>query len=133
MNSPRDISFFNPSGLHPPLGRYSHGAVVGAGMRTVYISGQVGMRADGSVPPTFAEQADQIFLNIAAILAEQGMTLADIVKLNSYFVVGQDGNQIRAVRARHLGDLLPAATAIYVPHLGSADHLIEVEAIAVAP
>lgn len=131
--SMRDVTFFTPPTLHAPLGRYSHGAVVGPGMRTVYVAGQVGMRPDGSVPPSFAEQADQIFLNIAAILAEQGMTLADIVKLNSYFVVGQDGNQIRAVRAKHLGDLMPAATAVYVPQLGSPDHLIEVEAIAVAP
>jgi enamine deaminase RidA (YjgF/YER057c/UK114 family) len=132
MNA-RDVTFFNPPALHPPLGRYSHGAVVPPGMRTVYVAGQVGVRADGSVPETFAEQADQIFLNIAAILAVQGMTLANIVKLTSYFLAGQDGNQIRSVRAKHLGDLMPAATAIYVKHLGSPDHLIEVEAIAVAP
>ena len=50
--------FSNPREVHAPVGPYSHTAVVPAGTELVFVSGQVGMRADGSVPAEFAEQAE---------------------------------------------------------------------------
>ena len=74
----------NPATLAPPFARYSHGAVVEAGQRLVFTSGQLGVAPDGAVPDGCAAQAELCFRNIAAILADAGMSLSDIVRINAY-------------------------------------------------
>jgi enamine deaminase RidA (YjgF/YER057c/UK114 family) len=39
----------NPSNIHAPVGAYSHTAAVPAGTELIFVSRQVGMRADGTV------------------------------------------------------------------------------------
>jgi hypothetical protein len=43
------ISFSNPDGVHAPHGLYSHTATVPADTELVFVSGQVGVRPDGSL------------------------------------------------------------------------------------
>lgn len=62
----------NPDTLGPPLGLYSHTVEVPAGVRLVYVSGQVGVRRDGTLGETLAEQADDVYANIVAALAAKG-------------------------------------------------------------
>jgi len=45
----------------------------------LYISGQVGMDAAGSIPATMAEQTVQAYANIRAVLAEVGASMDNIV------------------------------------------------------
>ena len=73
----------SPSSIKPPFARYSHGIAVPAGLRLVFTSGQLGIGADGSIPADCEAQADLCFANIAAILAEDGMTLADVIRINA--------------------------------------------------
>ena len=54
-------TFTNPTEVHVPNG-YSHSALVPAGTELVFLSGQVGVRPDGSTPPTLEEQARIISL-----------------------------------------------------------------------
>ena len=63
---------------------YSHATELPAGMRLLFISGQFGVAADGSLPPGFAEQAEMAMNNVEVLLASAGMTKADLVKLNYY-------------------------------------------------
>ena len=74
----------SPASIATPFARYSHGIAVAAGQRLVFTSGQLGIGADANVPADCEAQADLCFANIAAILAEDGMTLADIVHLRAY-------------------------------------------------
>ena len=74
----------NPPSIRPPFARYSHGVEVEAGKRIVAVSGQLGVRADDTVPESVQEQAELCFANIAAILGEAGMTLNDFVLINAY-------------------------------------------------
>ncbi|MBI1187417.1 MAG: RidA family protein [Alphaproteobacteria bacterium] len=122
--------FDNPSSVHAPAGLYSHAATVKAGAEMLFISGQIGMRPDGSTPSGAAEQADQVFANIIAILDAHGMGARNIVKLTTFMVAGVDGDAVRAARRKHLGDHRPASTAVYIPALVSPDYLVEVEAVA---
>lgn len=46
---------------------------------TLYLSGQVGMREDHSVPEDIVEQISLAYKNIAAVLAEFGATMENIV------------------------------------------------------
>jgi 2-iminobutanoate/2-iminopropanoate deaminase len=127
------VEFSNPATVHPPVGAYAHTAAVPAGAAWVFVSGQVGMRADGSVPATLAEQADAAFGNLAACLAAHGLGLEAVVKLTSYVVAGQDLQVVRDVRQRHFGAHAPAATLVFVAGLVSPALLLEVDAIAAKP
>jgi len=121
---------FNPATVVAPLALYSHGAFVKAGSDLLYLAGQVGLRPDGTLPATVAEQADEALANIVRILKAKDMSPANLVKLNLYVVMGQPVAEVRSARVRHLGDHRPASTFIFVPQLVEAKYLIEVEAIA---
>jgi enamine deaminase RidA (YjgF/YER057c/UK114 family) len=123
--------FSNPRGVHAPVGPYSHTAVVPPGTELVFISGQVGMRPDGSVPTAFAEQADVAFENIRACLDSHGLGMESIVKLSAFLLPGQDFQALRAARERHFGAHRPTSTTVYVPELASPRFLLEIEALAV--
>lgn len=125
------VNLINPPNMS--RGAYSHAAVVSGG-RTVYISGQVAIDANGLVVgTTLAEQTEQAFKNLGAVLDAAGATFADIVKLNTYVrdLTAAKAKQVREVRSRYLGAHLPASTLVGTPGLVSEDMLIEVEAVAV--
>lgn len=125
------ITLDNPPGVHPPGGRYSHSAEVPADARLVFVSGQIGMRPDGSTPESFAEQADQAMANVVAVLAAKGLAPSSIAKLTTFLVGDVDMAEVAAARAKHLGEHRPASTAVWVPRLVNPKWLIEIEATAV--
>jgi 2-iminobutanoate/2-iminopropanoate deaminase len=124
------LSFTNPSSVHAPLGLYSHTVSVPAGTELLFISGQLGVRPDGTTPATIAEQADQVFSNIVSLLRAHGLEPTDIIKLTTFMVAGQDGDAVRAARLKHLGSHRPASTAVFVSELVDPAWFVEVEAIA---
>ena len=128
------LTLSNPDTVSAPLGLYSHAVEVPAGHRLVFVSGQVGVRADGSLAgETHAEQADQAYANIVAILAARGIQPSAIIKLTTFIVGDDDGGAIRSARRKHLGDHRPASTAVYVSRLVDARWKVEIEAVALAP
>ena len=124
------VTFSSPATVHPPLGLYSHTAQVAAGTGLLFLSGQLGVRADGSTPDTMAAQADQVFANIVALLAAHGLAPTSIVKLTTYMVAGHDGDAVRAARIKHLGPHRPASTAVFVSQLVDPAWFVEVDAVA---
>ena|SRR5579884_1951647 len=110
--------------------------VAATGGTTLYISGQVALRPDGTFVGAgdFEAQTVQAFENVRAALEAAGATFAHVVKL-TYFVL--DATQlpvVRAVRDRYVNvQAPPASTAVEVRRLFRDDCLIEVEAIAVLP
>mgnify|MGYP002777227611 CR=1 FL=1 len=88
----------NPDTVAPPVGRYSHLAVVPAGADLLFLAGQVGNRRDGSVPTDIDDQYEQAMRNVAAILASEGATPANLVKVTIYATGPLDRD--RAVKAR---------------------------------
>ena len=97
------VAFLNPPTVRTPGGGYSHLAVVPAGTELIFLSGQVGVRPDGSLPTSISEQADQVFVNIGALLAAHGLDASALVKLTMFVVAGQDIQAVRAARAKLLG------------------------------
>jgi enamine deaminase RidA (YjgF/YER057c/UK114 family) len=124
-------SFANPKTVAPPLGAYSHVVRVKSDSDVFFISGQVGIAPDGSLPPDLAGQAENVFRNIVAILEDQGMTVANLAKVNLYIVSGQSAVDVRAMRTKVWGaDLKAASTLVYVPQLVDPKYLLEIEAVA---
>jgi 2-iminobutanoate/2-iminopropanoate deaminase len=124
----------SPQTIRPPFARYSHGIAVPAGHRLVFTSGQLGIAADDTIPEDCEAQADLCFANIAAILAEDGMGLADIVRINA-FVTGRTHMQgYMRSRDRHFPKTPPpASTLVIVTGFTRPEFLVEIEAIAAAP
>jgi len=127
------VSYSNPAGVHAPLGLYSHTVTVPQGTELIFLSGQLGVRPDGSLPTTIGAQADQLFGNIVALLRAHGLEATSIVKLTTFMVAGQDGNAVRTARLKHLGAHRPASTAVFVSQLVDPSWFVEVEAIAARP
>ena len=123
----------NPTSVHAPLGLYSHTVSVSSDIELLFISGQLGVRPDGSTPATIAEQADQVFANIVALLNAHGLDASSIVKLTTFMVAGNDGDAVRAARLKYLGSHRPASTAVFVSQLVDPAWFVEVEAVAAKP
>jgi enamine deaminase RidA (YjgF/YER057c/UK114 family) len=103
------------------------------GTELVFLSGQVGVRPDGSTPPSIEEQADQAFANLIVLVNAHGLEPGSIVKLSTFIVAGHDGDAVRAARLKHLGSHRPASTAVFVSQLVDPAWLVEVEAVAAKP
>ncbi|MES2058790.1 MAG: RidA family protein [Pseudomonadota bacterium] len=129
--SAQEIS--NPSTVAPPIGRYSHLAVVPAGSDMLYVAGQVGNAPDGSIAADAEAQYERALRNVVAILASQGASPHNIVKLNVFLVKPIAYERSAAIRAAVLGDAVPPSTLVYVVRLARPDLMVEVEAIAVRP
>ena len=122
-----------PHSIRPPFARYSHGVEVHAGHRLVLCSGQLGIAADERIPEDAGEQAELCFTNIAAILAEAGLTLADVVRVNTFVTDREHLRPYMAVRDTLFGEPLPASTLMIVSGFARPEFLVEVEVIAAGP
>lgn len=110
------------------LGPYSQGVKV-AGL--LFSSGQLGIvPATGElVSPDVAEQTDQAITNLEAILAEDGLTLADVVKTTVYLRHMTDFAAMNEVYARRFPAPFPARSTVEVGPLAK-NALVEIEVIA---
>ncbi len=122
--------FLTPKSIRPPFARYSHGVEVPAGKRLVLCSGQLGIGPDDSVPDDAGAQAELCFANIAAVLAEAGLGLADIVRINTFVTDRAHMKPYMQVRDRLFSDPAPASTLIIVSGFSRPEFKIEIEAIA---
>ena len=99
----------------------------------IFVSGQLALKpgdkelSGGSIE----EQTEQVFANLAAILAEAGSGLDRIVKTTVFLVSLDDFQGMNDVYARRVGDSPPARSTVEIAALPSGA-LVEIEAIAEA-
>lgn len=122
----------NPESVHDPLGPYAHHVALHGPQRWLVVSGQVGMRRDGTLAEDVAGQLDVALENVLGNLAAAGFAVADLVKLTFFFVDEVPAPQRAEILARHLGDHRPAMTLTFVPRLAAPPIRVEVEAWAAA-
>ncbi|WEK06455.1 MAG: Rid family hydrolase [Candidatus Devosia phytovorans] len=123
----------NPPDIHPPFAPYSHGIVVPAGQKLVFCSGQLGIGADNVVPPDCGGQARICFDNIAAILAEAGLGLEHVVRINAFVTGREHLSDYMAVRNGLFAAPYPASTLMIVSGFARPEFVVEIEAIAAGP
>jgi enamine deaminase RidA (YjgF/YER057c/UK114 family) len=126
----------NPPALVKPSG-YSHAVEARAG-RLLFLAGQVAFDRDGRVvgQGDLVAQFRQVCENLKAVLAAQGGSLQDVVKL-TIFVLDKaqykaHGKAIGQVYREYFGRHYPAMTLVEVKGLYDADQgcLLEIEGIA---
>ena len=120
-------TFRSPDTVHAPLAPYSHQVEV-SGERLLFVAGQVGMRVDGALAETAAEQLDVALENVLANLAAAELEVRDLVKLTFYLVEEVDGPTRGEILSRRLGGHRPAMTLVYVARLAAPPLLVEVDA-----
>ncbi len=123
----------SPASIHPPFSAYSNGVEVPAGERLIFCSGQLGIARDGSIPADAAAQANLCFDNIAAILAEAGLGLEHVVRLNAYVSAREHLKPYMDARNARFTAPLPASTLMVVVGFARPEFVVEVEAIAAGP
>jgi 2-iminobutanoate/2-iminopropanoate deaminase len=97
----------------------------------VYLSGQVGQDPSTGelVAPDVTAQTEQVFKNLATVLADAGSSLDDVVKVNVYLVDMADFAAMNAVYARQFSPPYPARTTVAVAALPRGAR-VEVEVVA---
>ncbi len=126
------LKTFNPPNMVQPASRYVQGVEVGPDARWLYLSGQIGVAADGSIAQGLEAQFEQTFANIGTVLAAAGMGKTDIVKL-TVFVTEPGAETLgvyRRTRDKWMEGHMAAATYLVVSELAHPDFLVEIEAVA---
>jgi 2-iminobutanoate/2-iminopropanoate deaminase len=124
------LKHLNPSTVVKPFSRYSQAVSAPANSRWLYISGQVGATADGTILKGFEAQARQCWVNILAILAADGMSAADLVKATIFVTSADTVAASRKIRDEALKEAQPASTFLVIAALAHPDLLVEIEAVA---
>lgn len=133
---PTKARYLNPPALERPPG-YSHVVEV-RGSRLIFISGQAGVDANGTVVggDDLEEQAEQAFQNLSIALESVGCTASNLVKLTVFVRDMGRLADYRRARDRFFKSVsppvAPAVTLVEVSRLYAAELLIEIEAIAAA-
>ena len=119
-----------PESLAPPAANYAHARLTTDARRWLHTSGIVPIAPDGSVPTNLVAQAEVIWSNIAAILAEADMAPADLVSITAYVTPDVDLGPVMAVRDQALDGSLAASTLVVVAELARPEWLLEIAVVA---
>jgi enamine deaminase RidA (YjgF/YER057c/UK114 family) len=120
----------SPHSIRAPFARYSHAVLVEPGARLLFASGQLGVGTDDVVPDEIEAQAVLCFENINAILAEAGMSFADVVRFNAFVTDRAYFPIYGAVRGRYVAGDAFASTLVVVAGFTRPEFKIEVEVTA---
>jgi enamine deaminase RidA (YjgF/YER057c/UK114 family) len=127
------ITTINPDELAPLPGP-AH-VVVAEGRRTIYVSGQTGVDAEGKVVGAdHRSQSAQALRNLETALAAAGASLADTVRIGIYLVDYSEEALTGLVEAcLEVTGTIPSATStlLGVASLWQPDLLVEIDAVAV--
>lgn len=111
-----------------PVSHYCHG--VKAGDR-LWISGTVGIRADGHIPTSVEDQFQVAMDNMDGVLRAAGGKPENIVKVQVFLTDINDRAKINPLRQRYFGEHRPASTLVEVSALVLPELTVEIEAEAV--
>ncbi len=109
------------------IGAYSQAVQAGD---TLYISGQIPLVPQSMqvVEGGFAEQAHQVFKNLAAIASAAGASLSQAVKLTCYLTDLDDFATLNEVMAEYVSEPFPARAAVQISALPKGV-LVEIDAV----
>jgi len=110
------------------VGAYSQATTDGD---IVFTAGQLPMTADGELlaDASVTEQTEQVLSNIEAILAEEGLTMSDVLKMTVFLGDIEDFDEMNDTYGGFFDDEPPARSAIEVGNVPKGAAL-EIEAIA---
>ena len=96
----------------------------------VFCSGQLGLDpVSGELGEGIEDQSERALLNLEAVLAAAGLTMADVVKTNVFLADLADFARFNAIYSAHIVEPAPARSTVGVAALPRSAR-VEIEAIA---
>ncbi|NOT34614.1 MAG: hypothetical protein HOP12_10655 [Candidatus Eisenbacteria bacterium] len=117
------------------IGPYSQAQFVDLGdRRMLWSAGQVGLDPSTMelVPGGVEAQTERALLNLTAVLAGAGLTLANVVKTSVFLVDMADFQAMNGIYARYFQGVPPARTTIAALGLPK-NARVEIEVVAIGP
>lgn len=109
------------------IGPYSQAQIING---LVYTSGQIGAKADGSIPEGVEAQTAQSLENVKAILEEAGTSMDKVVKTTVFIKDMNDFAKVNEIYKTYFKEgSYPARSCVEVARLPK-DMLVEIEVIA---
>jgi 2-iminobutanoate/2-iminopropanoate deaminase len=129
MRKTRGLGVVATDAAPKAIGPYSQ-AITTDGL--VFTAGQVALdpKSGELVGTTTAQQTEQIFKNLQAVLAAAGTNLDNVVKTTVYLADMADFAQMNEVYAKHFGTHKPARSTVQAAGLPKAAR-VEIDVIAV--
>ena len=125
----RDGRRFASSGSKwEPLMGYSRAVRAG---NTIAVTGTVGVNADGTYPPSLADQTRRSLAIIRAALEALGGRLEHVIRTRMYVTDVARWQEVASVHGAVFGDIRPATTIVEVARLIDDAAQIEIEADAI--
>jgi 2-iminobutanoate/2-iminopropanoate deaminase len=122
------------AGLPAPMrgGAFSSGVEAPSG-RTIYVSGQVSMDAEGNIvgEGDITAQTETVLEHVKTVVEEAGGGMEDIVKVTVFITDMELYDEIHEVRRRYFEEPFPASSMVEVSALVDPRLLIEIQAVAV--
>lgn len=125
------IHFSNPVGLYDPSENgYSHVCTVERPNKLVFVAGQGGENADGSLPHSFSEQVANALKNLKIAIEAAGCEVSDTAKIGTYIVDYDEArlSEMNEHLVKFFAPGLPTQTLVPVPRLALDGMLFEIEA-----
>ena len=119
----------DPAAVPAQVGNYTQGLEIPAGARLLFVSGQIPVRPDGTVPQGFEAQCHAVWDNVLAVLASAGMGAEHLVKVTTYLTSRDQAEINGRVRRERLGAVRPALTVV-IAQTFAPEWLLEIEAVA---
>ena len=107
--------------MSPPLSKVRRGA------GQVFLSGELPLLPDGSLPQGIEAQTEQALKNIETVLDASGSSMAHVVKTTVFLADMNDFAKMNEVYAKRMGEPFPARSTVQVARL-PRDAKIEIEA-----
>jgi enamine deaminase RidA (YjgF/YER057c/UK114 family) len=132
------VSYSNPPGVGVPIGLYSQVARLSGGTGDlIFVAGQLATdsRGDSVGAGDFPAQMRQVFANVGAVLAAEGLGFDSIAQMTTYLRGEELIGEFYRVREELFKDLFPGGafppnTLLVVSRLVRPEFLIEVQCIA---
>lgn len=123
------LTAINAAGAPAAIGPYVHAIRLGD---LLFTSGQIPLALDGSMPEGIEAQTEQVFDNLAAVLAEAGAGFADVAKATVFVTDLGDFARLNAVYETRFGGHKPARSTVQVAALPRGAS-VEIELVARIP
>jgi 2-iminobutanoate/2-iminopropanoate deaminase len=129
MRKTRGLGVVATDAAPKAIGPYSQGIMTDG---LVFTAGQVALDPQSGelVGTTTAQQTDQVFKNLQAVLAAAGTSLGNVVKTTVYLADMADFAQMNEVYAKHFGTHKPARSTVQAAGLPKAAR-VEIDVIAI--
>ena len=121
----------NPSDIVQPASRYVQGVQHKMSGERLVVSGQLGMKPDGTLEEGMERQMERAWLNVFAVLKAAGFEKTDLVKVTVFVTEPGQTALYRQVRVRMMDGHMCANTYLQIAGLAAPQFLVEIEAEAV--